>query len=332
MALRSGEPKRMMRAYVQMATRACANGTRAEAEARELLARARALGASADDPLHASLVDLGEAYVSFLCGRFVRCAELAFGAEADIARLGAAFRWELEAVRRAALKGQTFTGDLADMRARVEPLVADAAARRDLFSQVGLSIRFEYLGALMDDDPDRATQILDDAIARWSGQKLFLQHWLESMARIEVALYHGDGPAAHQEMEARWPAIVKTQANRGQYTGIEARYMRGRAALAGGDLGLTEKMAKRLDREGADYGCAFAAALRAGALRTRDPERAQAAFREAAARLEAADLRLFAAAARARAGDVESALETIAAEGIERPRAFLDLYAPLPPG
>jgi hypothetical protein len=339
-AYHENEPSRVTRALVQMALQKCRRGTRVEREALQLIVEARELAKPRGDRVELANIDMGEGYVGFLCGRFRRSAELIFAAEPVIGTKLSTMKWELEAARRAALKADTFTGELPRIRLRAKELFADAVECRDLFSQVGLSLRFMHLVALMDDDPALANETIGGAIGRWSGRQVFLQHFLETMARVEVALYRRDGEAALADIESRWGGIERMQALRGQYAGIEGRHMRGRAALAAGDLRLAEKMAARVAREPTDWGRALARTLRAGILFPSDSARASTAFAEASALLDAADMPLFAAAARARQGELEgrdggveridAAHELLRARGIARPAGFVDMYAPIP--
>jgi len=339
LSYRVNEPSRVMRAFVQRAIHESAKGSRGLPRASAHISRAREIAASLGDDVSVAVISLGEAYVMFLSGHFRRAADLVHEAE-PVLNERATYKWELDASRRGALKGQTFTGELADMRSRAAPLLADAIACGDLFSQVGLSIRFMYLVALMNDDAELAQTTIDGAMARWSGRKPFLQHWLDAMARVEVSLYRGDAKLALSDLEERWPAIVKMRILWGQYGGIESRHMRGRAALAAGELGLAEKMAGRLDREHAPYARALARGLRAGALAPTDGAASREAFEDAGRLMDEADLPLYAAAARARAGErtlglpgqalIEDAHQQLRAEGIRRPEAFIDLYAPVP--
>ncbi|MCB9597645.1 MAG: AAA family ATPase [Sandaracinaceae bacterium] len=337
LAYRSGDPRRLVDALTHDAIHMTRQGSAHVERVAETLGRARELAVTLDD-LALARVEGGVAVTSFLLGRFRETQRSAAIVE-DLLSRAPGRQFDLDVARRWALKAAYFTGDLAWLRDRTRVLLRDAIERDDLFNEVGLRLRLGPVIAMMEDRPDQAFADLDRAMERWSGRKVFLQHFIETIGRAEVALYAGDGAAARAVIEDAWAAIERTQILRSEQVATEAYFVRACAAVAAGDLDGAARFQRRLSGTRASYTQALGRLIEAAILRGRgDRSGAAEGFARAAAALEAVDLHSFAWAAHARraelAGDDEArsaALDRFAAQGVLRPEAFLDLLAPLAP-
>ena len=338
MALDAGEPSRVARAYAHEATFAVRTGEKRFAEAEAFMVRARELAKEVDDPFVHAALPLADAMVQFFAGRFRESIVACEDAEARLRRCPGA-SWERETAQRTLLKAMYHTGDLARLVETVTPALEVARDRRDLYAEVSLRTRIWYLTCLVGDTPDEAIPPLDDAIARWSGKLMFLQHFFELVARVEVDLYRGRGDMARERVESMWRAIDRSQLLRGQYVGTEARHVRARALLAGGDARGARATAKRMAKEGAPWCVGLAGLVLGGVDFAASPERAIAAFHRSERTLEAAGLRLFAASARHRRGELiggdegralrDGAAAAFSVEGVKYPVRMVDVFAPV---
>jgi hypothetical protein len=148
---------------------------------------------------------------------------------------------------------------------------------------------------------------------QWAQKGFHIQHMHGLNAEQEIHLYIGEGDKAWQRITENWPAIAGSVLLRIQRFRIHLLLGRVRCALAaeakGGDsrtlLNAARKDVRRLWHEKVPYGEALAQFLQAGlALADGDLPGAKQALRDAASRLEAASMGLYAAAARRRLGEL----------------------------
>ena len=173
---------------------------------------------------------------------------------------------------------------------------------------------------------------------------------LDSVLNLErnpIELYTGDPAAAWERVEEQWGPLKRSLLLQVQVLRTESHFLRGRCALAAAAQGLDRKrllrIAKRhaakLAREGMPWIEPFAPLLRAG-IRSivGDSDRARELLAAAAAGFDRADLRLYAAAARRRLGQltggtegeelIRQADELMRSEQIPRPDRVTEVLAP----
>jgi hypothetical protein len=252
---------------------------------------------------------------------------------------------------QAALYGvyaQAFLGDLKELRRRQARLLADAEQRGDLFMSVLLRVSHPILLLLAADDPDGARAQLREAAARWSHGKFLIQDWQIMRSEAEVELYAGDGAAAYDRMKRDESALEKSHLLRVQFMRVLTAFARGRAAVASigavpqlRDARLAEarKLARQLRGERMPWTEPLAAILDASAANAAgDRASAEAALRQAIAAAEAADMSLYAAAARHQLallrgvtggkGLLREAEETMRAQDVRVPARFASAMVP----
>jgi hypothetical protein len=183
----------------------------------------------------------------------------------------------------------------------------------------------------------------------WSRSDFQVEHFWEMLASMQADLYVGDGRAALHRMERRWPELSRSLLLRVQLTRLEALHLRARAALAaalegsGGDraalTAAARRDARRVAREKTRWATPLAGLLRAAAADlSGDRDGAVAELRAALAGLDAADMKLYAAAARRQlaglvGGDEGRTLDAeagafFAGEGIVAPERMVRMLVP----
>ena len=211
----------------------------------------------------------------------------------------------------------------------------DALASGDLFSAVNMRTGLANLAWVAADDPAGARRVVREAMASWSQQGFYLQHYFELCALSHIDLYEGDGAGALARIHAAWPDLRHSQLLRIEYLRSVILHLRGRAAVAAGELDEAVGPARPPEAMG-EPARAPALLLRAAvAERQGERDAALLALRSARARFDAAGLRgyLFAAhhvearlvgdAAQAAAADAY-----FAAERVRNPVGFVRMMLP----
>jgi hypothetical protein len=185
-------------------------------------------------------------------------------------------------------------------------------------------------------------------MARWSPRGFHLQHWHELLALTFIDLYDGQPERALERIRSQWQPLRRSMLMRLQITAGQARYLRATASLAvaarvgpSGDPHVEAALrdAEALETIGARWTIAHAALVRGSAASLRgDAGEAERALAAAMEGFEALELKLFAAVARRRLGEVRGGAEGAAlahaadawmtAEGVVRPDAIARMIAP----
>jgi hypothetical protein len=198
------------------------------------------------------------------------------------------------------------------------------------------------VAGLAADEPERAREEVRAAIEGWSRRGFHFQHFSALVGETEIALYLGDAVNARGLLSKRWPELVKSRLLRVQIFRVEAVHLRGRCALAAAakdkDLHSAERDARLIEREGVPWADPLAKLLRAGIASVRGRrEEARDLLEKAEEGFVAADMALYAAAARRRRGEmlggegktrVEAADEWMSRQGIQDPARMAQMLAP----
>ena len=254
--------------------------------------------------------------------------------------------WEMDCAQIFSLVALLLQGEIGDVSRRLPALLAAAKDRGNRFFETELrtTMNLVWLAA---DEPDEGERQADEAMAGWSHQGFHRQHYSHVVARIQTALYRGDGAAAWDVAASNWPALERALILRVQCLRIEALFLRARAALlnaAGGRdvkrfLSIARTDARRIRRAGLPWSDAIAMLLSATVTYLeggRDDACDMAAA--AVAAFERADMMLHAAVVRRRLGVLQdgergralvaAADAWMAAHGIKNPARMARLIAP----
>ena len=186
------------------------------------------------------------------------------------------------------------------------------------------------------------------AMARWSQKGFHRQHYSAMLARVQTALYRGDGAAAwrilaEQESNFRRSMLMHVQAVR-----IEALYLRARSALAiaaaessptAGSSSIARDAARRIARERMPWSTPLARLLQGGIASVEGNEPlAVGCLEDALDRFERAEMQWYAAVTRRRLGALrrdergralfEHATAWMAGQRIKNPVRITRMLAP----
>src|SRR5439155_3481158 len=235
-----------------------------------------------------------------------------------------------------------FRGDLAELARRLPDVVRDAEERGDRFALSSLGTFAQPMAALCQDDPDSVRAGMEAAIRPWTRQAFQIPHYNDLVTGAQVELYAGRPEAAWGMIHARGPALRASQLLRVQIMRVIFERLRAEVALAvaarsgeAGFLSVARKGARRLEREDSPMARCFALILRGGlANLAGDRETAARHLAEAARACEAADMHLYAAAARRRIGEVTGDAALVAQaddwmgnEDVRNPERMVGMFA-----
>ncbi|HYC90719.1 MAG TPA: protein kinase [Thermoanaerobaculia bacterium] len=337
-ALAAGDPERIAQALMMECGYSAVPGSRTQRRTRKLTAKMHQLARRIDTPYAKAFADLAEGVTAALQGRWRDGARSLESAEQAFVEHCTGVAWELSTARLFGLRCRQFLGDMRVMAGRFPHLLRDAEDRGDRYFATNV-VLFSHYVYLMDDQPVRASEQIENAIRGWSHAGFHVQHIWHLRAAVEIALYENRGTLAWTKLAQSWQAARTSLVARVQFTRMVLEDVRGRAALGGAAEAGTERernrlidlagrAAKRLDAEKAPWGTALAMLLRAGQSFARgNQEEGVRGLRAAEPLLQKLDMHLHAAAARRRLGD-PSGTEWMELQGIQNPEAMTRLLLP----
>jgi hypothetical protein len=316
LALAAGEPRRLASALTWEAAHESVGGTASRKRVAHLLAAAEPLVRELADPYLVGLVALARGLAAALEGNWPEgCAQCDRGAEA-LRTTCRGVLWELGTAHRFALWPLMFMGEVREIERRLPTLVKEAEDRDDLYEVTNLCLVIRTFLRLAADQPGRARQELEGVMARWSQQGFHVQHMNRLHDETQLDLYEGQRERAWRRLTEAWPLLARSHLLLVEQVRIFLLHLRARAALAaaagpggaGPYLRAAAADARRLGRERAAWAQALGRLIEAGVAHGRqDAAGAARLLEDAAARLDAVAMRLYAAAARRRLGRLRGA-------------------------
>ena len=139
--------------------------------------------------------------------------------------------WELNIAQNLAIWALMYLGELGEVSRQVPPLLANARSSGNLYIATELCTRSNYVW-LAADDPDEGEREAVESIERWSQKGFHRQHYSAMLARVQTALYRGDGEAAWRLLDEQQSMLRRSLLTRVQVVRVESLYLRARSALA----------------------------------------------------------------------------------------------------
>jgi hypothetical protein len=339
LALRAGERFRVARALALEAAFSSSLGVPAAARTARFLAEAEAVAAPLGDAYTEGWVRGTAGVTAVLEGRWRVGVQRIVAAEEIYRTRCAGTAWELSTFQFFHDYGLAFTGQLRALTQRVPERLRDAVERGDLYAAAVLGLGLANLAWLVVGDVAGAREHARAAMTDWSRDGFQLEHFWELLAQGGIDLYTGDGAAAQDRVAKAWPLLKKSLLLRVQHLRIEAEQLRGRAAIAVGDLAQARASARRLSREPAPWARPLGELLGAGAAaRAGADGPAVDQLRRAIDGFDAVDMPVYAAAARHRLGRAlggdeghtlcADAEEWLRDEAVADPAAVVAMLAP----
>ncbi len=337
LAMQSGDPRRCIRSLVFEAIYRAQESDAGRTRAIELLRSANWIAQQTlpDDPWARAYFALGEAFVAYYYGKFRRAVEIFKDCDQRFRTLSGV-AWEQNTIRIHRLRATDYQGAWGELRALYDEYMRDAQRRDDRYVGASLTRWFNVLW-LAHDRPDLAGADLDRS--QWTAPaegKYHLQHFLELRARVELALYRGEGAAQGSWARPGLAAAEGAYLLRIQIARAIADWVLGRIAACEGNIAETEHRASLLDAHQINY-CGIWSGLLTGASIAQRGDRTQAIERLAftAELADSNDFPLCATIARLRAAQlghdragIDAALAWMTGQDIRNPLRMAEVFAP----
>jgi hypothetical protein len=330
MAMRRGDRFQILRAISletsHMASEGGAEGRRERALTRvgtEIIAQIEADAARSSGAPAATVEAHGPAFfgsnrgvVRFLRGRWKEAREALDVAYQNTRNHHAG--WQVNANLFGAY-ALVMLGEFHEVAVRVEQLLSDADRRGDLYTSANLRTAVLPILALAGDDPAGARRSMREAMDQWSQRGFHVQHMQTMVHEAYTELYLGCGAEAFERVERERLALKKSFLLKVQFIRGFAESARGYSAVGAAQavpeqrgklLKEARRMARGLEREHMPWTSLHAALIRAGVANVQgDRPRTMAALRSAIGHGDAADMPVYAAAARYRLGALLGGVE-----------------------
>jgi hypothetical protein len=345
MALDAGEPSRIARAMAIESAAWVAYPTGRKVSDR-LAQQSKTLAKAVGHPQAIAQCTLADGAIAMAAGEWKRALFLSDQALTILRDQCVGATWELNIAQQFVLWALMYLGELGEVSRQVPALLANARKRGNLYIATELCTRCNYVW-LTADDPDQGEREAVESIGRWSQQGFHRQHYSAMLARVQTALYRGDGEAAWRLFAEQQSRLRRSLITRLQVFRVESHYLRARSALAmaasnGGSrrfLSVARAEARRIARVRRPWSDPIALLLRAGIASVEDnPPLALRCLHDAANRFDRADMKLYAAVARRRIGMLQDdapgrelqrqAEEWMAAQHIKNPACMTRMLAP----
>ncbi|HEX6719356.1 MAG TPA: protein kinase [Pyrinomonadaceae bacterium] len=306
LALQAGEPYRIARAMAIEAGFSALPGRHGQKRSAQLVRSAEVLAQKAHNPHATGLALVMAGIAAFLVGHWRKAADLCRRAEVILRNQCIGAAWELASAHRFLLSSLMYLGELREMADRLPNLISEAKERGNLYAATSLRSRMHIVW-LAANDAERARRENVEALAEWTPKGFYIQHFYGLFALIQVELYSGRGHLAWKEIEEQWPALTNSMLLRIQVLRVESMHLKARCALAMAVadknserlLILAQNLAKKIAKEKVSWSEPLSLLTQAGIAAIRGSQSLAAdLLASAAVDFDAADMNLYAAAAR----------------------------------
>jgi eukaryotic-like serine/threonine-protein kinase len=353
LALRCGEPRRLLRALTLEASYAAIPGVGSEHRTTNVLALADALARESDDPAAMGLLFLARGIAAYLQGR----NELAL-AECEEALSLLTHRcvgavWERMSAQRFVIASLFFLGKFRRLAAFVPPLLADAEGTGNLYATTCFRSAYGSVAWLTTDTVHEARRQLNRARQEWAGAGFHLAHYNLLIGDCHVDLYTGDAERTRARLLEHWTELKHARLLRIGVLRVQLwhllaassvvvarfRLQRGQRSEAGALLREARGTIRKLRRAPTRRAPGIAA-LTEAAIDFSEGDVASSRVHLTASinAFEEQGMRLFSAAARVRLGAltsggigaslVDTGFAAFRDEGVASPERMLDMLAP----
>ena len=328
LALRVGEPYRVARALGFEVAHLASLGSPGRRTFEKLSVRARALAAEVGHPHAMALCDLAEGMGASVSGELRAGVERCDAAERVFRSRCPGAGWEVATARIFAAIGLALLGEIRELRRRADLHDQERADGSDRYAAWVPLSGYSVLAHLAADRVDDLRDAVRDALSHWSKRVFTLQHHWASVGLAIADLYTGDEQRALARLSDEERAHRSAQFFQVESVRINFRVLQVRCLLASRgagrvrDLRQAARLIGGIEREKASWARPIAD-MTAGALAWRLGREKDAVRRltSAAHGFDAHEMKLFAAAARWRLGEIEGG--DAGAAAVERSRAML---------
>ena len=231
LSLRAGEPSRAARALALEAISCALEGTDRRRRVATLLATARGIATSIQEPHAAGIVALADGIAAMSSGQWD-------DGDAHLAEAEATFRtkcvgviWELATLHHYRVWTFAFRGAYRQMMSYGHDVLNEARARNDLYTPATIGMFVEPIERLLADDPIGSRTALEDVAGRWTHRGLSLQRVMEFMQGTFIDLYAGEGVRAWDRLTEYWPELRASHLMRLEQMRIQMFHLRAACAI-----------------------------------------------------------------------------------------------------
>jgi serine/threonine protein kinase len=345
LALRAGEPFRVVRALAVEAGHLASSG--GVARANIILSEAERLAAALDRPYANGMVELARGTIAYF-------DEIWKNSLASCERAAEIFRqrcpgttWEVDTANAFALWSLVKMGEIGELARRCPGLLKEARERGDLYAATNLSTHIMGLVRLAAGEAANAREELDRVMAGWSQKGYHVQHHDALLAFVPIELYCGNPSDAWTRVREEWAAFRWSLLSHIPELRIEMLQLRSYCALAMAAapngrnrfLAVAARDARRLGKETLPRAAAVADYVRGSiAFLEGDPSTARVWLAKAASGFDRIHAKLYANVTRMRLADIRgcenaseirnAAGEWFRQQGIQDPERMTEAYAP----
>ncbi len=270
MALRAGEPYRLVRALAMQIVYAAGPGAEARRRTERFTAKCRALSERIGNPHGIALTAMTTGVASYLHGDFARAVTELDDAEKKLRACPGTWG-EIARARRFALSALANLGRMSELRTRLQAHLRDAREHGDLHATTNLRIGHPNLVLLMDDDADGARREVTAAMAEFSPPGFQMEHFYALFAETNADLYAGEPARARARQAQATTALGNSHLLRIAAARVLWWSSCARSAIAiadregdGAMLDEAERLARKIARQAQPAAAATAILLRAG--------------------------------------------------------------------
>ena len=232
MALKAGEPNRLMRALALETIYSALGGSSSRRRTEKLLQVSRDLAQRIDEPRAHGWARAADGIYHYYGGQdFNKALKHCRAAETLFRDKSTGMAWEAATMRLYRLFSMIYAGQISEISRIVPQYLAEALDRGDLYNAINLRIGLTNVAWLVRDNSEEAARLAREGSALLRREGIQVQHW-DMQAYGHVGLYQGKAKETFQQYLDDWPSLVNSQLLRIQLTRIEAYQFRARCALA----------------------------------------------------------------------------------------------------
>lgn len=271
LAERGGDESALIRSLSFEAVAECTIGVPfLERRVDRLLARARDLCERHGTNYDWAWLDISLAARATFEARWADAIEHGFSAERRLDDIELGIEWERSINRTYLAIALAMRGDVGALRELVDTARRSALHRDDDVALAGVSAGHPAVIGLVDDAAESPYKRLDRSKA-WPHAAYSSADYYRLVAAAERHLYRGEGRAAYEVLLRDWPKLSAGAFLALRFVGVDAKYLRARAALAydGGERDARRQyrtLRKSTEPIAQAYAAAIAAALNARGL------------------------------------------------------------------
>jgi len=231
LALRTGEPKRIVRALALETIHVAGLGSFAWHHTEIILARAREVAGR--DPSHydRGVILLGRGARNYFCGDLVEAYRDLSESRELLQKHCPGATWEQDTACCYLMFSLILRGEFAELQATAAELIDEAEERGDLYLLTNVKCYPLASALVAADRPEEAIEIATEAIARWSQEGFQAQHFLAWIGLVEAHLYQGRLDQAWERSEGQWPELISSMLIYVQQCRVVSKFQRARCAI-----------------------------------------------------------------------------------------------------